>query len=73
MSGVGEMIGVGGSSPWIRLKDRRPRKKTNRSRVSCVSAALNVADPYKTLRIQPGASEFEVKKAFRRLALQVRF
>ena len=27
-------------------------------------------DPYKTLRIQPGSSESEVKKAFRQLALQ---
>ncbi|KAI3677925.1 hypothetical protein L6452_37199 [Arctium lappa] len=28
------------------------------------------ADPYKTLRIHPGASESEVKKAFRQLALK---
>ncbi|MGR2462715.1 J domain-containing protein, partial [Salmonella enterica] len=27
-------------------------------------------DPYKTLKIQPGASETEVRKAFRQLALQ---
>ena len=31
----------------------------------------SVMDPYKTLRIQPDASESEVKKAFRQLALQV--
>ncbi|KAJ6428257.1 hypothetical protein OIU84_023639 [Salix udensis] len=30
----------------------------------------SVMDPYKTLRIQPGASESEVRKAFRQLALQ---
>ncbi|RVW49208.1 hypothetical protein VitviT2T_014176 [Vitis vinifera] len=70
VSGVGEMIGAGGSSPWIQLRDRWSRKKANRSRVSRVSASLNLTDPYKTLRIQPGASESEVKKAFRRLALQ---
>lgn len=73
VSGVGEMIGAGGSSPWIQLRDRWSRKKANRSRVSRVSASLNLTDPYKTLRIQPGASESEVKKAFRRLALQVHF
>jgi hypothetical protein len=30
-------------------------------------------DPYKTLRVQPGASESDVRKAFRKLALQVWF
>ncbi|KAL7099566.1 hypothetical protein ACP275_09G092200 [Erythranthe tilingii] len=38
-------------------------------RVSCVSSSA-VSDPYKTLRINPGASESEVRKAFRQLALQ---
>ncbi|EPS67449.1 hypothetical protein M569_07327, partial [Genlisea aurea] len=33
-----------------------------------VSSAI--ADPYKTLRIRPDASESEVKTAFRKLALQ---
>lgn len=34
----------------------------------CCSSSLT--DQYRTLRIQPGASESEVKKAFRSLALQ---
>jgi hypothetical protein len=29
-------------------------------------------DPYRTLRLRPGATRGEVKKAFRRLALMVR-
>jgi hypothetical protein len=29
-------------------------------------------DPYRTLRVRPGATRGEVKKAFRRLALMVR-
>ncbi|KAI3737505.1 hypothetical protein L2E82_27509 [Cichorium intybus] len=41
-----------------------------RFRVRCVSASSLSSDPYKILRIHPGASEYEVKKAFRRLALK---
>ncbi|CAN6573098.1 unnamed protein product [Malus baccata var. baccata] len=36
--------------------------------VSCI--ASSVIDPYRTLKIQPGASESEVRKAFRQLALK---
>ena len=46
-------------------------KRRNIGRVCCSSASLT--DQYRTLRIQPGASEKEVKKAFRQLALQVGF
>lgn len=42
--------------------------RSYRFRVSCASSA--VSDPYKTLRIHRGASESEVRKAFRKLALQ---
>lgn len=35
------------------------------------SMSGSLAKQYRTLRIQPGASENEVKKAFRQLALQV--
>ncbi|XP_022934104.1 chaperone protein dnaJ 8, chloroplastic-like [Cucurbita moschata] len=57
------------SSFWIRHRNRsnKDRSSRNRVRVTCSSSLL---DPYQTLRIQPGASESEVKKAFRRLALQ---
>lgn len=65
------VIGGNGSS-WINsLRDKSSRKKktVNRVMVSCVSS--NVMDPYQTLRIRPSASESEVRKAFRQLALLV--
>ncbi|KAJ4718657.1 Chaperone protein DnaJ [Melia azedarach] len=59
------------SSSWILLKNMKKKKTINRAKVVCsVSSSSSVMDPYKTLRIQPGASESEVKKAFRQLALQ---
>lgn len=65
---------VGGnasSASWMRFRgNERKHTKTNRSRVSC-SYSSSVMDSYKTLRIQRGASESEVRKAFRQLALQV--
>ncbi|XP_073158339.1 chaperone protein dnaJ 8, chloroplastic-like [Henckelia pumila] len=74
-------VGCGSTSnSWGQLKDSnsslrnlRNSNKNNhkkKSRVSCVYSSPAVGDPYKTLRIDPGASESEVKKAFRRLALQ---
>ncbi|KAK4485823.1 hypothetical protein RD792_008470 [Penstemon davidsonii] len=64
-------MGCGSASVfWGQLRNVRRnngRKKINGFKVSCVSSC---ADPYKTLRIHPGASESEVKKAFRQLALQ---
>ncbi|XP_042000627.1 chaperone protein dnaJ 8, chloroplastic-like [Salvia splendens] len=64
------------SGYWAQLRDNDLSRKNlgnhnNRKgfRVSCISSAA-VFDSYKTLRIQPGASESEVKKAFRQLALQ---
>ncbi|XP_058067690.1 chaperone protein dnaJ 8, chloroplastic [Magnolia sinica] len=41
--------------------------KRNNNVVRC---SARLTDQYRTLRIQPGASEKEVKKAFRQLALQ---
>lgn len=68
------IIGGNGSSSssWLKLKERQ-RKKKMANRVMVCSASSSVMDPYLTLKIQPGASESEVKKAFRKLALQVRF
>ncbi|KAK7293918.1 hypothetical protein RJT34_16797 [Clitoria ternatea] len=64
---------VGGNSLSASLMQFRGRErkqnKINRTRVCC-SYSSSVMDPYKTLRIQPGASEPEVRKAFRQLALQ---
>ncbi|RXH70594.1 hypothetical protein DVH24_013340 [Malus domestica] len=55
------------------LKDNKARRKKmvndKRGMVSCV-ASSSVMDPYRTLKIQPGASESEVRKAFRQLALK---
>lgn len=71
------LIGQNGcsSSSWVQLRGRSMRKKKSGHRkgvkVSCSLYSQSVMDPYKTLRIQPGASESEVKKAFRQLALQV--
>ncbi|TXG69467.1 hypothetical protein EZV62_004402 [Acer yangbiense] len=74
MASVAGMIGSNGSScsssSWIQFKNmKKKRNSSTRVMVSC-SSASSVMDPYKTLRIQPGASESEVKKAFRQLALQ---
>ncbi|KAL7176558.1 hypothetical protein ACSBR2_029982 [Camellia fascicularis] len=74
MASVAGMIGRGcGSSSWIQLKNSKKKamRKNDRVRVctASYSASSAVTDPYKTLRIQPGASESEVKKAFRQLAL----
>ncbi|XP_043811592.1 chaperone protein dnaJ 8, chloroplastic isoform X2 [Manihot esculenta] len=73
------MIGSNGcagssSSSWFQIKNRRKKNINmgkNRVRFLCVSSSSSVMDPYKTLRIQPGASESEVRKAFRQLALQI--
>lgn len=69
------MIRGGSSYPSLdQVKDRK-KKHVDRARVFCVasSAAAKLTDPYETLRIRPGASESEVKKAFRQLALKVYF
>ncbi|KAG2729493.1 hypothetical protein I3843_01G247700 [Carya illinoinensis] len=61
------------SSSWFQLRNGQRRKKKMVNRVIFCSASpssSSVMDPYKTLRIQPGASESEIKKAFRQLALQ---
>ena len=70
------MIGGNGfvgssSSSWFQIKNRKKKNNLGRDRVKVMCAGSSVMDPYKTLRIQPGASESEVRKAFRQLALQV--
>ncbi|XP_043707755.1 chaperone protein dnaJ 8, chloroplastic-like [Telopea speciosissima] len=60
---------VNGRSSWTQrsfLKNRKG-KKIN---FSCVASSSSLTDQYRKLRIEPGASEGEVKKAFRQLALQ---
>lgn len=72
MATVGGIIGGHGCCSLFEMKKDLKKKKNKRNesngfRINCVST---VSDPYKTLRIHPGASESEVKKAFRQLALQ---
>ncbi|CAK9186837.1 unnamed protein product [Ilex paraguariensis] len=71
IGGVGP-CGSSSSSSWSQFKNVKKNKRAMRDggfRVCCVSSST-ATDPYKTLRIQPEASESEVKKAFRQLALQ---
>lgn len=71
-SAFGVIGGNGSSVSWIQFKRKENKlnnKMNNKARICC-SLSSSVMDPYKTLRIQAGASESDVKKAFRRLALQ---
>ncbi|KAJ4950405.1 hypothetical protein NE237_027237 [Protea cynaroides] len=67
---VGLMNGGSSSSSWTLQRGFLKNKKAKTRKVSCVAACNGLTDQYRTLRIQPGASEGEVKKAFRQLALQ---
>ncbi|KAI3806927.1 hypothetical protein L1987_22845 [Smallanthus sonchifolius] len=65
------------SSPSSFGKLKRSRKKTTANggtgksfRICCGSTNPDASDPYKLLRIHRGASESEVKTAFRHLALK---
>ncbi|XP_058728829.1 chaperone protein dnaJ 8, chloroplastic [Vicia villosa] len=67
---VGVIGGNGSSVSWMQFgRKGKKQNKMNRVRVCC-SSSSSVTDSYKMLRIQPGASESEVRKAFRQLALQ---
>ncbi|KAK4375514.1 hypothetical protein RND71_006191 [Anisodus tanguticus] len=69
MGMLGNVGGCGSASAsWNCSKKKKNGEKIIFG-VSCVYSP-SVSDPYKTLRIQPGASETEVRKAFRQLALQ---
>ncbi|GAA0143038.1 hypothetical protein Leryth_015821 [Lithospermum erythrorhizon] len=60
------------SGTWMQFKNLSKRGNNDNKgnlRVSCVYTP-SVTDPYTTLRVQPGASQSDVKKAFRKLALQ---
>ncbi|CAA2974396.1 Hypothetical predicted protein [Olea europaea subsp. europaea] len=54
------VVGCGSASiSWVQSKDYSSKRNVrNRFRVSCVSSSA-VSDPYKALRIHPGASESE--------------
>ena len=65
--------GPSSSSPWTAAGGRsssvKGRGRRSAGRVRC-AAVGGLTDQYRTLKIEPGASEMEVKKAFRQLALQ---
>ncbi|CAK8539154.1 unnamed protein product [Lathyrus sativus] len=62
------IAGNGSAVSWMQFgRKEKKQNKMNRVRVCCSSS---VTDPYKILRIQPDASESDVRKAFRQLALQ---
>ncbi|KAG9455891.1 hypothetical protein H6P81_000399 [Aristolochia fimbriata] len=58
------------SGSWMRtgFGNKTGRRGGRKASILCSSSGL--MDQYRTLRIQPGASEKEVKQAFRQLALQ---
>ncbi|KAJ1428479.1 DnaJ domain containing protein [Sesbania bispinosa] len=65
MATTGAGVIGGNSLSWMQFRGRE--RKHKRVMICCSSSLM---DSYKTLRIQPGASQTEVKKAFRQLALQ---
>ncbi|KAK1358143.1 J domain-containing protein [Heracleum sosnowskyi] len=73
MAAVGGLIGgtvsCSSSTTCFQKDLTRKKRNNNKFRVNCLYSPVS-SDPYKTLKIHPGASESEVKKAFRRLALQ---
>ncbi|OWM69559.1 chaperone protein dnaJ 8, chloroplastic-like [Punica granatum] len=76
-SAVG-LIGKNAAFVWNQPRDRTMRRNTRDMAEEGSRAFVKVfcsypspgMDPYKTLRIQRGASMSEVKRAFRKLALQ---
>ncbi|KAH7659861.1 DnaJ domain-containing protein [Dioscorea alata] len=68
MAAVAMGMAVGSGGPAGGGARRRGRSE-KRGRVRC-AATGSLMDQYRMLRIQPGASEKEVKQAFRKLALQ---
>ena len=65
---AGVVGGNGSSASWMQFRNR------DRKQAFCCSySSSSVKDPSKTLTIQPGASETEVRKAFRLLCRLVIF
>ncbi|KAK8610178.1 hypothetical protein V6N13_081345 [Hibiscus sabdariffa] len=68
-SSMGMIDGGKSWCSWIQIQEKGQKTARNKVRVHC-SSSSSITDPYKTLRIQRGASESEIKKAFRQLALR---
>ncbi|KAL1298006.1 chaperone protein dnaJ 8, chloroplastic [Arachis duranensis] len=64
------VAGVIGGNSWSWMQLGCQERKQKRLEICCSSSSSSLTDCYKTLRVQPGASQSEVKKAFRQLALQ---
>ncbi|KAK1316625.1 hypothetical protein QJS10_CPA05g02227 [Acorus calamus] len=64
--GLGSPSSVIGGGVGSLLKGGKKKRRVCRGTVSA-----GLTDQYRTLQLQPGASEKEVKKAFRQLALQI--
>lgn len=68
----GSMGAVSASSMGIYAgRSRVSRGRRSGGDVQCAASTGRLTEQYRTLRVQPGASEKEIKKAFRQLALQV--
>ncbi|OVA00581.1 DnaJ domain [Macleaya cordata] len=62
---------VNGGGSWLnpRLCLKNEKKKVNKMRVFCSSSSISITDQYKTLKNHPGASETDIKEAFKQLSL----
>ncbi|XP_059074498.1 chaperone protein dnaJ 8, chloroplastic-like [Cryptomeria japonica] len=70
---VGKVVGVNANfNPTFGRKDGGDRKLWGRRNVRAMASVScgKVKEEYQLLRLKPNASEKEVKKAYRRLALQ---
>jgi len=58
---------------FLRWKNGEKKKSVGRSNVTVMASVAfpGMKEEYETLRLSPGATEKDVKSAFRRLALQV--
>ncbi|XP_059073599.1 uncharacterized protein LOC131033799 [Cryptomeria japonica] len=70
---IGKVVGANGNfNPMFRRKDGADKKLWGRRNVRAMASVScgKLKEEYKLLRLKPNASEKEVKKAYRRLALQ---
>lgn len=69
---VGRLMGTRGNS-FLRRKNGEKKNLVGRSNVTVMASVAfpGMKEEYGTLRLNPGATEKDVKRAYRRLALQV--
>jgi len=68
---VGRLVGANGNS-FLRRKNGEKKSLGGRRNVTVMASVAfpGMKEEYETLRLSPGAAEKDVKKAYRRLALQ---